>query len=170
MSPEVAAALYGALAGGIVAITGVLAGMFAERRLRGRRKVRCVIWGWRTTVREAGPLSRAVCSFEVDLFNERPSPTGLRSVSVALLRDGEQWVVTRLRAADSDEELGVLNLPPQQWVHAGLYAFFEGEGAQELVNFRRADFVGYFPDGGTFRRKIAERKDYARPRWRKLFG
>ncbi len=181
MSPEVVSALYGALAGGIVAITGVLAGMFAERRLRGRRKVRCVIWGWKTTVREAGPLSRAVCSFEVDLFNERSSPTGLRSVSVALLRDGEQRAVARLRAADSDEELGVLNLPPQQWVHTGLYAFFEGEVAQELVNFRQADFVGYFPDGKEFRRKIivrknfvvtrkkkhSTRKDYA-PWWRKM--
>ncbi len=89
---------------------------------------------------------------------------------MALFQDGEQRAVARLGAADSDEELGVLNLPPQQWVHARLYAFFEGEAAQELVNFRQADFVGYFPDGGTFRRKIAERKEYARPRWRKLFS
>ena len=53
MNPEVSAALYGALAGGVVAIAsgvlvavGILGGMFVQRRLRARKKVRCVISGW----------------------------------------------------------------------------------------------------------------------------
>jgi hypothetical protein len=78
--------------------------------------------------------------------------------------------------------LGVLNLPSQRWVRATLHAFFEGKETQDLEGFQRADFVGYFPDGKEFRRKIvvrknfvvtrkkkqhSTRKDYA-PWWRKM--
>ena len=182
MSPEAAAAVYSALAGGVLAALCVLAGMFAGRYLRERGKVRCVVWGWEMT--EAGALGQAVCSFEVDLFNERPSPTGLRGVSVEFFRNGERLAASPLRISVSDEELGVLNLPSRRWVHTSLYTLFEGEEARRLTGFRRAEFVGYFPDGRAFRRKIVERKDfvvghkkktikrkdYALALWRRLFG
>ena len=174
MSPEVSAALYGALAGGVVAIAsgvlvalGIVGGMFVQHRLRERKKVRCVVAGWETAVRETGSLSQAVCSFEVDLFNERPSPTGLRGLSVEVFQDGEQPAVGRLRATASDEELWVLNLPPRQWLHKSVYALLEGEEAQKLKDLRWADFVGYFPNDKAFRQRIVERKDFVTARKKK---
>ena len=92
---------------------------------------------------------KVVCSFEVDLFNERALATGLRGVCVEFLREDEQRVVGRLWTSESDEEVGVLNLPPRRWVSASAYAVFEGEDAPKLSGFRRADFVGYFPGGGS---------------------
>jgi hypothetical protein len=190
VSSEVAAALYGALAGGVVAITsgvlvalGIVGARFIHHRLRERKKVRCVISGWETTIRETGSLSQAMCSFEVDLFNERPSPTGLRGLCVEVFQDGDQRAVGRLRASASDEELWVLNLPPRQWLHKSLYAFLEGEEAQKLKDLRWADFVGYFPNDKAFRQRIVERKDFVTARkkkhairkdytpwWRRIFG
>jgi hypothetical protein len=189
VSPEVSAALYGALAGGVVAIAsgvlvaiGILGSMFVQRRLRARKKVHCVISGWETAVRETGSLSQAVCSFEVDLFNERFSPTGLRALSVEVFRDGEQPAVGRLRTMASDEELWVLNLPPRQWLHKSMYALLEGEEVHKLKDLRWADFVGYFPDDKAFRQRIVERKDFVAapkkdhairkdytPWWRRIF-
>jgi hypothetical protein len=186
MSPEATAAIYGALAGGFVAISGgvlatltILVGMFIKRRFKERKRVRCVVSEWDMT--EVEPLGWAACSFEVELFNEKLSPTGLRGVRVEFLRDGEPPTAGHLRESASTEVLGVLNLPPQRWVRATLHAFFEGEEMRDIEGFRQADFVGYFPDGKEFRRKIvvrktfgvarkkkhSTRKDYA-PWWRKL--
>ena len=187
MSPEVTAALYGVLAGGVVVIVGgvvatigVLTAMFVRRRLKERKRVRCVVSEWDMT--EVEPLGWAACSFEVEMFNEKPEPTGLRGVRVEFLRDGKKRLaVGRLREPASTEVLGVLNLPPQRWVRATLHAFFEGEETRDIEGFRRADFVGQFPDGKELRRRIvvrqnfvaarkkghSTRKDYA-PWWRKL--
>ena len=186
MSPEVTAAVYGALAGGAVTLAGgglatlgILAGMYIKRRLKERKRVRCVVSEWDMT--EVEPLGWAACSFDVELFNEKSLPTGLRGVCVEFLRDGGPPTVGRLREVASTEVLGVLNLPPQRWVRTTLHAFFEGEETRDIEGFQRADFVGYYPDGKEFRRKIVVRKnfgtarkkqhsirkDYA-PWWRKL--
>ena len=175
MSPEATAALYGVLAGGIIVVVGgmlatfgIFAGVFIDRRLKARKKVRCVVTGWDMT--EAEPLGWAACSFEVELFNEETSPTGLRGIRVEFLRDGERPAVGHLRLPASTEVLWVINLPPQRWERAYLHAFFEGEEAREVANFRRADFVGYFPNGKEFRRKIIERKDFVAARKKKSFS
>ena len=190
MGSEAAAAMYGALVGGMIALAaavlgaaGVLVGRYVTRRLQERRtKLHCVLWGWEMT--EADALGRAVCSFRVDLFSERPLATGLRGICVEFIRQDEQQMFGRLWTADSDEELGVLNLPPRRWVSASVYAFLEGEERSKLSGFRRADFVGYFPNGGEFRRRIVERKDfvasrkravdnrksYTHPWWRRVLG
>ena len=175
MSPEAMAAVYGALAGGVIALAGgviaalgVLVGMSVERRLKERKKVRCVVSGWDMT--EAAPLGWAACSFEVELFNEETLPTGLRGVRVEFVRDGKRPATGRLRLPASTEVLGVMNLPPQRWERAILHAFFEGEEARNLAGFRQADFVGYFPSGKEFRRKIIERKDFVAARKRGRAG
>ncbi|MDX6381045.1 MAG: hypothetical protein QOI57_2069 [Rubrobacteraceae bacterium] len=175
MSPEATAALYGVLAGGIIVVAGgvlatlgILTGAFIERRLKERNKVRCVVSGWDMT--EAEPLGWAACSFEVELFNEEASPTGLRGIRVEFLRDGERPAVGRLRLPASTDVLWVLNLQPQRWERVSLHAFFEGEEAREVAGFRRADFVGYFPSGKEFRRKIIERKDFVAARKKKHFS
>jgi hypothetical protein len=141
--------------------------------------VRCVVSEWDMT--EVEPLGWAACSFEIEMFNEKLAPTGLRGVRVEFLRNGEPPAVGRLRESASTEVLGVLNLPSQRWVRVTLHAFFEGQEARDLEGFERADFVGYFPNGKEFRRKIivrknfvvarkkkhSTRKDYA-PWWRKM--
>lgn len=169
MSPEATTALYGALAGGAIAMggavlaaLGVLVGMFVQRKRRERKEVRCVLSGWDMT--EAAPLGWAACSFEVEMFNEETSPTGLRGVRVEFVGNGDVPVVGRLRLPASTEVLGVMNLPPQRWERATLHAFFEGEDARGISGFRRADFVGQFPNGAEFRCKIVERKDFVAAR------
>jgi hypothetical protein len=175
MSPEATAALYGALVGGgiivvggVLTMLGILAGVSIERRFKERNKVHCVISGWDIT--EAEPLGWAACSFEVEVFNEKASPTGLRGIRVEFLRDGERPAIGRLRLPASTEVLWVLNLPPQQWERVQVHAFFDGEEAREVAGFRRADFVGYFPDGKEFRQKIIERKDFVAARKKKHFS
>ena len=170
MSSEAAAIVYGTLVGGVLGMVGVLVGMLVERRLRERGQVRCVISNWEVRAPKSGPLGqeKAVCSFEVDLFNEKPSATGLRDVSVVFLQeDGERRTIGSLRSSVSDEEVGVLNLPPRRWVRGKLYAVFEGEEAREISGFREAHFVGYFPDGSGFRQGIVGRKPFVATRKKK---
>lgn len=180
MSSETTAALYGALAGGFIAIAvvmfaalGILVGMFVRRRLLEGEQVRCVVTGWDMT--EFEPLGWAACSFEVELFNEKTLPTGLRGVRVEFIRDGGRPAVGLLRLPASTNALWVLNLSPRQWERAYLHAFFEGEETRDLKGFRRADFVGHFPNGKEFRRKIVERKNFVAGRKtnhssRKVYG
>jgi hypothetical protein len=183
MSPQAVAAVYGGLIGGVLATAGVVAGMLIERYLQERGKLRCVLSGWELA--EVEPLQRALCSFEVYLFNERILATGLHDVSVAFHLDGEQEVVYPLKRSTTAETLSVLDLPPRRWVHVRPYALFEGQEARKLSAFRRADFVGRLPDGRQFRRTIVARgdfvasqkrsvnarKDYdALPWWRRISG
>ena len=90
---------------------------------------------------ETGPLDRAVCSFEMDLFNEG-LPTGPRGPSVVFY--GED----------------------RRWVHASVYALLEGEAVREASGFRRVHLVGEFPDGTTFERKIVQRQYFVAARTR----
>lgn len=164
MSVE-AAAVYGALAGGVLALViGLWAGVYIGRYPREGVKVHCVVSDWETM--ENGAPDRVICQLGLDLYNEGPSPTGLGGLCVEfVLRDRGRRVVSRLRTQDSDEKLSVLNLPPKQWVHSRLCATFTGKEALILAGLRRGspwwvDFVGYFPDGSELRQKIIERKNY----------
>ncbi len=163
MSPEVTVVISAAL---VLALIGASAVTLVERYLRDRGEVRCVVYDWELAFLEAGlPGHQAVFSFEVYLFNEDPSWTSLRDASVAFFRDGAREVVIRLRDSSSDE-YPTLELPPQQGVHASLYAVLESEEAREVAGFRRADFVGRLPDGKTFERKIAEQANFLASRKR----
>lgn len=157
MSPEVAVVIGAAL---VLALIGASAVVLVERYLRERGEVRCVVYDWELAFLEAGPPGhRAVFSFEVYLFNEDPSWTSLRDASVAFFRDGAREVVVRLRDSSSGE-YPTLELPPQQGVHASLYAVLGSEEAREVADFRWVDFVGRLPDGKTFERKIAEQANF----------
>ena len=134
----------------------------------------CVVSDWETM--QIAPSDWLMCSLEVGLYNERPSSTKLSGVRAEFFLDGEQRSVSRLRGptTSGQEDSWVLNLPPQQWTHARLYATFEGEEGLILAGFQRGapwqvDFVGYFPDGGELRQKIVERKNFLASYYKKPF-
>ena len=71
---------------------------------------------------ETGPLGRAVCSFEIDVFNEGLA-TGLRGLSVVFYgEDGRRAAEGRLSDSVSGRDLWMLDLPSRRWVHASVYA------------------------------------------------
>jgi hypothetical protein len=155
------------VAGGVIGVVGVLLGLLAERRLRQRPRVRCVASEWEVTSHlGAGPLGQAVCSFEVDLFNEGELATGLRGLSVAFYRDGEQLARARLKDALTKRELWTIDLPSRRWAHASAYALAEDEAARAVEGYRRADFVGEFPDGRELKQTIVERGEFVATRKR----
>ena len=169
MSPEITAALFGGISGGVLAMLGVLAGVFLERQLQWRGKVRCVVSDWDLSFQQAGELSQATCSFEVNLFNEQPLATGLRDVRVVFVRDNGEEIIGRLRDVLLREGVTV-NLPPREWVHANLHGRFDDREARKLESFRRAEFLGYLPDGREFRQRIIGRKDFMARRKRLFPG
>jgi hypothetical protein len=124
----------------------------------------CVVSDWETM--RVAPSDWIMCSLEVGLYNERPSPTKLSGVCAQFFLDGEQRSVSRLRRPPSgQEDSSVLNLPPRQWTHGRLYASFEGEEGLILAGLRRrgpwrVDFVGYLTDGGELRQKVVERENF----------
>ena len=168
MSPEITAAVYGGLVGGVIAMIGVLLGVLVERQLQWRGKVRCVVSDWNLSFLQAGELNQAMCSFEVNLFNEKPLATGLRDVRVVFVWDDGEEIVGRLRDVLLREGV-TLNLPPREWVQASLHGRFDDQEARKLHSFRRAEFVGYLPDGRAFRQRIIGRKDFV-VRRKRLFS
>jgi hypothetical protein len=162
----IAVVLIGCAVGGTIGVAGVLVGLVVGRRLREMPRVKCVASDWDVTVYEgADPLGRAVCSFEVDLFNEGALATGLRGPSVALDgEDGARVAVVRLKDASSKQDLWALDLPPRKWAHASVYALLEGDEVQDALGFRRVHLVGEFPDGNAFEAKVIERGDFVATR------
>ena len=141
-------------------MTGMLLGVLVARRLREHPRVRCVATDWQLEFQKSGELHEAVCTFELDLFNETQLATGLRGVSVALYGEDEKAAVERLRDPTSKEPLWTIDLPSRRWTHASAYVVFEDEEARMLSGFRRADLLGRFPDGKVFKLTIVERRDF----------
>ena len=148
-------------------LAGVLVGLLVGRRLREMPRVRCVASDWDLKIYgETGPLGRAVCSFEIELFNEGLA-TGLRGISVVFYgEDGRRTAEGRLSNSVSRRSLWTLDLPSRRWVHASVYALLEGEAVRDASGFRRVHLVGEFPDGTTFERKIVERQYFVAARKR----
>lgn len=168
MSTVITAAVCGAIVGGLLAMAGVVAGMTIERRLQWRGKVECVVSNWDLNFQQAGALSQAMCSFDVDLFNEQPFATGIRDVRVVFVRNDGEEVIGKLRDVLLREGV-ILNLPSRQWFHASLHGRFDDHDTRRLRDFRRVEFLGYFPDGREFRQRIIGRKDFVARR-KRLFS
>jgi hypothetical protein len=168
LESSIVVVLVGCAVGGMIGVAGVLVGLLVARRFREMPRVKCVASEWNLTAYEGeGPLGRAVCSFEVDLFNEGALATGLRSPCVAFDgEDGACVAVTHLKDAASKRDLWALDLPPRKWAHVSVYALLEGEEVQDVVGFRRVYLVGEFPGGKTFASKMVERGDFVATRKR----
>jgi hypothetical protein len=141
-------------------VVGVLLGLLAARHLREQARVRCVASDWQLEFQKSGALHEAVCSFELDLFNETQLATGLRGVSVALYGEEDKVAIERLRDPTSKEPLWTIDLPSRRWTHASAYVLFEDGEARMLSGFRRADLLGWFPDDRVFKLTIVERRDF----------
>lgn len=166
LEAAVAVILIGCAVGGTIGVAGVLVGLLVARRLEEMPRVKCVASDWNLTVHEgAGPLGRAVCSFEVDLFNEGALATGLRSPCVAFEgEDGARVAVAHLKDAVSEQRVWALDLPSRSWTHASVYALLEGEEVRGAARFRGVRLVGEFPGGKTFEIKVVERADFVATR------
>ncbi len=162
MSFEAAAliALAGCAIGGTIGVVGGVVGLLVGRRFREFPRVRCVATDWELTFEKTVSGRRAVCSFELDLFNQGQLATGIRGVSVSLRGGNGRVLVERLKDRSSDAPLWSIDLPPRRWAHASAYAVFEGEDVRELAAFRSAHLLGQFPEGRTFDLKIVEREDF----------
>ena len=129
-----------------------------------RKQVRFTVWDFDLALfPEAGPGGQAVGVLDGYLFNKTRSPVNLHSVSMAVRQNGVQQVRGPLRDSASDGYLEALRVPPRRGVNVSLYALFNGEEAQKLLDLtglRRADFVGHFPDGKVFRTKLAGLKAF----------
>ena len=141
-------------------MAGVLLGLLAAQRLREQARVRCVATDWQLEFQKSGEVHEAVCSFELDLFNETQLATGLRGVSVALYAEEDKVAIGRLKDPISKEPLWAIDLPARRWTHASAHVLFEDEEARMLSGFRRADLLGQFPDGRVFKLTIVERRDF----------
>ena len=160
----VLAVLAACALGSAIGVVGVLVGLLVARRLREMPRVRCVASDWDLKVYgETGPLGRAVCSFEIDLFNEGLA-TGLRGPSVVFYGEDGERASVRIGDSVSRRYLWTLDLPSRRWVHASVYAILEGESVRNASGFRRVCLVGEFPDGTIFERKIVERQYFVAAR------
>jgi hypothetical protein len=194
MNPELTAALYGGLAGGVVGgtlgIVGIFLGLFAERYLQRRGKLRCVPDGWQLTFRgpdgeggiglvERYASTSARYSFGVKFFNEKDVDTGLRDLHVEFRwKDGRTTTVrpwnsaaTRVQGGiTTSERVEVLNLPSREWHSMSLHGTIDGEEARNIPECRRVMLVGHFPTGRTFEKQIPTPETGAQSWFRRIFG
>ncbi len=148
----------GDLITGIVGISGVLLGLFADRILQRFGKVRCEIEPLKLTPTDGGTRY----SLNVKLFNEKEVKTGLRDVVIVF--DGkhhiERTMLDRTTWRDPTknlqtmDQLEVVNLPSREWVTLSLRFTNSMEDARKLAECDKAWFRGYFPDGRRFNERI----------------
>jgi hypothetical protein len=117
----------------------------------------------------------------LDLFNGKEIPVGLRAVSVVFTCDGGEvtntpedvpWSAERRARArrseeDSDHAVRVLNLAPRQWVRKELVGWIarrdKPEAIRLLGGWRQVEFVGQRQRRGLFERKEFRRTIASRP-------
>lgn len=176
--------------GGTLGIVGIFLGLFTERYLQRRGKVRCVPNGWQLTFRgpdgeggiglvERSASTSARYSFAVTFFNEKDVDTGLRDICVEFRwKDGRKttdrpWDSSKARVQSgitTSERVEVLNLPSREWLSLSLHGNIDGEDAREIPQCRRVMLVGHYPTGRTFEQKIPTPETEAQSWVRRVFG
>lgn len=161
------AALYGGLGGGLIGGVFAVIGVVVERllrltgRLRFEASVKTLVL---TGIKDAQGLERNVpleeadekteasgahYIFEIDLFNGREVPTGLRRVRVELVcDDGERLESRPYDAENRPLGLDVINIPPRQFKHLELHEDALGKDAADILKtgrWKRIDFAGERP-------------------------
>ena len=172
---------------GLLAILGTLLGVVVERLLRPMGRVTCEAEAsyldFVGSPEDTGGVSRRpwyeldeqadlhslLYGVDIDFYNGKDAPTGLRDVRVELVLDGGKRFVDRpsdmsstttpiaqRRTGTIYDKLEVVNLPPRQFVHEELSGSF-GKAASEACKNRgwRIEFVAQRP-----KRPLLWRKTY----------
>lgn len=175
--------------GGAIGIVGVVVGVLLQRwvgrvgRISGDAKVEnsvAVASNGHMTERVSLPIDHEVVRtasditfwIEIDLFNERDAPTGLRELAVVFRGKNNtahkcpvfKHVVSY--SAEDDrrphERVSVVNLPSGAWVHLELMTGVDLTGADAETQQLRAkieqctwmEFCGRFPSGKLYREPV----------------
>lgn len=112
------------------------------------------------------PAADITFEIEVDLFNEKEIPTGLRDVSVyAVSGDESLRLYTRKRIVKASAEepaplpepTRTVNLPPGEIVHLKLTTRFTKEALvnEDIKKYENLEFRGKFPSGGLWHGMLA---------------
>ena len=160
MSPETLAAVIGGVAGGVVGgvlgIVGVAVGLFGERYIRERGKVRCEIDAW-TGADNPSFGAPEVRHFEVNLYNEKDVALALWDIHVEFVpEDGEPERVG-LELTSTGERVSMLNLPSHVAISEGMRVTARGATLHRIQHARKLRFVGIIPGGKEFSKEL--------PRW-----
>ena len=189
------AALYGAIIAGAFTLLGVV----IERvlRLTGFLRFETSEWETRFTAARndwgefeeirpeeaATSAQRVEFTFDVDLFNGKEVPTGLRDIKVELVRKEGESLTSRTEdrqsgrrerphQAISYSKVYVINLAPRQFLRMELQGEFDRAGVLALASqmWRRIEFVGERPmrpilgvlGSKTYRKTITDPKNEKR--------
>jgi hypothetical protein len=189
------AALYGAIIAGAFTLLGVV----IERvlRLTGFLRFETSEWETRFTAARndwgefeeirpeeaATSAQRVEFTFDVDLFNGKEVPTGLRDIKVELVRKEGESLTSRTEDRQSGRrehphqairysKVDVINLAPRQFLRMELQGEFDRAGVLALASqmWRRIEFVGERPKrpilgvlgSKTYRKTITDPKNEKR--------
>lgn len=180
------------IVGGVIAIVaaaiGAILGAFLPRWAAKVGRLRCnatvsnsVAMGANGTIEEnpslpvnleaVGSVADVTFWINVDIFNEKDTPTGLRDLSVVFRgEDGtsiQQPVYKKVVHYSGEEarqhnrppeQVSVVNLAPGEWMHLELMSGFEPEVLEKererIERCSYAEFQGKYPNGRIFRARI----------------
>jgi hypothetical protein len=138
-------------------LLGVALGLFGERYIRERGKVRCEIDAWSG---EENPSFGApeVHHFEVNIYNEKDVALALWDIHMEVVpEDGEPERVGLQFARTTGEWVSVLNLPSRVAISEGMRVTAGGATLYRIKHARKLRFVGVIPGGKEFSKDL--------PRW-----
>jgi len=185
----------------LIGIGGVLAGLVGERLLRVLGRLWCEPSGWELRFVDYNPesprygdtdlppeeASAVEYSVQLDLFNGKEIPVGLRNIEVVLAYEGgelrdrprDRTTFRVEHGAVASNAVDVINIPPRQFVHKELAGSLGKEGAAVFASgrVRRVEFAGKRPRrpilgilGSKTYRKVVDKGPSERPWWRRVFG
>jgi len=147
------ATLYGSIIAGAFTLLGVALGLFGERYIRERGKVRYEIDAW-TGADNASFGAPEVRHFEVNLYNEKDVTLALWDVHMEFVpEDGEPERVG-LQLASTGERVDVLNLPSHVAISEVMQVTARGATLHRIKHARKLRFVGIIPGGKEFSKEL----------------
>ncbi len=140
-------------------LLGVIVGLFGERYIRQRGKVRCddiVAW---TGEENPSPGAPEVRHFEVSFYNEKDVALALWDIHMEVVpEDGDPERVGIRFSGEAGEWVSVLNLPPRVAVSRGMQVTAGGATLEKIWHAGQLRFVGIIPGGEEFSKEL--------PSWR----
>jgi len=157
--------------GGLIGIVGTAVGLVIGRFLRGFGRIQLHGSDWRIVYQgqDAGagliqvPPDAAKFGkfhFQIDVYNSREEPAGLRQPRVEFVADGKPLITFAPQDADRSrltterlvyDKIEVINLAPKQWSHWNIVQAFAGD---ELSKIRQSDEVYFAATDARGKRRL----------------